>query len=374
MESWNQSKDSMMLSTNVTVDQTDSYLPVLTPIIVLALMLIAVVGNLIALMIVYRSRTLHEPSGILLANLALADLVIGLFVMPSSLLYSLIFSSVDSSVPDPNNLFPVCFCQVIGYITSFSFSMVFWTIGFITFDRSIAIFKPFTYSRLVTSRHVIILLLLLWILLSLFSAIPMLPLEAYSLGHYEYVAYYSLCWLDLINYPQNSTYVLITFFSLLAILLFVVINYLFLLLRARKTYHQIMESTLTRRRHHRLQKSTKTVTIVIGAFLIFSIPSIYISLASTLKRQYVVNPLIFRLLSIWAMYINVAINPFIFGLSHQAFKDGYFRLLGDIHGGYYCHSCKLIRWQHSNRVDPVAIPNNRYSKQSFTMETTATIN
>ncbi|RDD42382.1 Trace amine-associated receptor 5 [Trichoplax sp. H2] len=373
MEFFNQTVESINSSLNFTTSSTEIYLSILTPIVVSLLMIVAVIGNSVALAIIYRSRALHEPPGILLANLAFADLLIGFCVMPSSLIYGL-WPSTISSISNQTNPFQDNLCQGIGYVTSLSFGMVYCTIAYITFDRSIAVFKPFTYSTLVTSRRAIIIISTSWIILALISAIPLFGLQAYALGKYQYVGYFSSCWLDLSNFYENGIYVLGTFFALLAILLYVVINYICLLLRARKAYHQIMDSSIARRRHHRLQKSTKTVTVVIGAFLIFSIPSVYISLATALQHRYVGSPLICRLFSLWAMYTNVAINPFIFGLSHHTFKESYFRLIADIQRGYFCHHCKLIKSHRRVRIHPTMIaPRNKYSKQSFTFETTATL-
>ena len=110
--------------------------------------IIASFGNLFVILAIYRNRTLHTPSYVLLSALALSDLGIGAIAQP---LY-IIFKYVEIR----RNVELYCILGIVWHMTAlFLAGFSFMTITSISIDRYLAVYLSTKYRQVVTVRRTV---------------------------------------------------------------------------------------------------------------------------------------------------------------------------------------------------------------------------
>lgn len=127
------------MSTNSTSNMTSEGLyDVHTGIIVLlaflygSISLIAVLGNGIVILVIIRNRKMQTVTNIFIANLALSDVIIGIFSIPFQFQAALLQRWV----------LPVFMCSLAPFVTVVSVSVSVFTLTVIAIDRYIAVLYP----------------------------------------------------------------------------------------------------------------------------------------------------------------------------------------------------------------------------------------
>lgn len=117
---------------------------------------VAVIGNFVILLTIFRTASLREPSNLLLGCLAVCDMLVGIIVQPSYVSFRL-SENQDHFVP--------CAVRMI-YSTSFfvCYGVSFLTLNAISYERYIALALHLRYKALVTKRRILMLAALIWIL------------------------------------------------------------------------------------------------------------------------------------------------------------------------------------------------------------------
>ena len=117
--------------------------------------LTAILGNLLVLISIWRTPSLHSPSNVLLVGLALSDLGVGLFVQPIFLV------CVIAKIKGLMELF--CSSVVTLYVTGFCLCGVsLLTLTAISLDRYIAVHLHLRYKEIVTVKRVTAVLVSIW--------------------------------------------------------------------------------------------------------------------------------------------------------------------------------------------------------------------
>ncbi|KAK3718257.1 hypothetical protein QZH41_003334 [Actinostola sp. cb2023] len=112
--------------------------------------------NFLIILSIWRTPSLHKPSNILLANLAITDFLVGTIVQPLLILTN--FASLENWVQ------VFCYCWIVGRVFGYWFcSTSLFTLVVISVDRLLAILLKNRYRAVVTVRRVIIALLLWWL-------------------------------------------------------------------------------------------------------------------------------------------------------------------------------------------------------------------
>ena len=130
--------------------------------------ILIIMGNTLVLLATWRDRSLHQPNKYFVACLAVADLLVGVFIGPA-IVYRLSLdkkSSCDISIH---------FCRFMVWIDSWAIAASVLTLTFISFDRYLKISKPLQYrSRMTTSKSfkIIFIIWLISAALATYSATP----------------------------------------------------------------------------------------------------------------------------------------------------------------------------------------------------------
>ncbi|XP_028410559.1 alpha-2B adrenergic receptor-like [Dendronephthya gigantea] len=125
-------------------------------------------GNALVLIVTWRERSLHQPNKYFIVFLAVADLIVGVLVIPFKL-YQL---NLD---PEQKNGMSIHLCRFLVWIDTFALTTSIYTLTFISVDRYLKISKPLQYkSRMTTSRSVKIIFLIVFISTSIatYAATP----------------------------------------------------------------------------------------------------------------------------------------------------------------------------------------------------------
>ncbi|XP_012945994.1 G-protein coupled receptor GRL101 [Aplysia californica] len=142
--------------------------------------LVATFGN--ALVIFWRSREVRgrKVHSILITNLALGDLLMGV--------YLLMIASVDSHYRGVYMLHDLSWrhsalCQFAGFLSTFSSELSVLTLTVITIDRLVCIIFPLRLTRL-SVRDAAVAMTLVWLLVFFISALPLMDI-GYFLNFYS---------------------------------------------------------------------------------------------------------------------------------------------------------------------------------------------
>ena len=130
--------------------------------------ILIITGNTLVLLATWRDRRLHESNKYFVACLAVADLLVGIFIGPT-MVYRL---SLDKkSLRDIS----IHFCRFVAWIDTLAVATSVLTLAFISFDRYLKISKPLQYrSRMTTSKSfkIIFIIWLISTALATYSATP----------------------------------------------------------------------------------------------------------------------------------------------------------------------------------------------------------
>ncbi|XP_057209466.1 trace amine-associated receptor 13c-like [Triplophysa rosa] len=298
--------NSCMKGTHSVVTQTVLYL------ILLSAMIVTILGNSVVIISIAHFRQLQTPTNILVMSLALADLLLGVMVMPLSIVRSvtgcwyygdavcLLHSSFDLFLTSVSILHLVC----------------------IAIDRYQAVCHPLQYPTRVTIPVAWVMVLLSWCMIALYSY-GLLYSKANVEGMDEFLkSRYCVGSCSLyFNELWSALDTLITFFLPCSVMIGL---YVRIFVVAQKHLKEIGDSNLQEhesrlkgsRRSER--KAAKTLGVVVGAFILCWLPFFVNSLIDP-YINFSTPPVLFETF-LWLGYLNSTLNPLIYGLFYPWFR------------------------------------------------------
>ena len=130
--------------------------------------ILIITGNTLVLLATWRDRSLHQPNKYFVACLAVADLLVGIFIGPA-MVYGL---SVDSkSLRDMS----IHSCRFMVWIDTLAIIASVLTLTFISYDRYLKISKPLQYRFRMTTSKSFKIIFIIWLIstaLATYSATP----------------------------------------------------------------------------------------------------------------------------------------------------------------------------------------------------------
>ncbi|CAL7951301.1 unnamed protein product [Xylocopa violacea] len=114
--------------------------------------LLSVVGNSLVLITLARNKRMRTVTNVYLLNLAVSDLLLGVFCMPFTLLGQIL----------KNFVFGITMCKLIPYFQAVSVSVAVWTLVAISLERYFAICRPLKSRRWQTQFHAYKMIAVVW--------------------------------------------------------------------------------------------------------------------------------------------------------------------------------------------------------------------
>ncbi|XP_006200121.1 trace amine-associated receptor 8 [Vicugna pacos] len=276
--------------------------------------LVAVFGNLLVMTSVLHFKQLHSPTNFLIASLACADFLVGVTVMPFSLV-----RSVESCW-----YFGARFCALHSCCdVAFCYSSVFH-LCFISIDRYIAVTDPLVYPTKFTVSVSGICIGLSWVLPIAYSS-AVFYTGVSDDGMEELVS--ALNCIGGCQIVVNQQWVLIDFLLFFIPTLVMIILYSKIFLIAKQQAAKI-ENTGSKaesssesykaRVARRERKAAKILGVTVVAFVIAWLPYTM----DTLIDAYMgfTTPAYIYEICCWGAYYNSAMNPWIYALFYPWFR------------------------------------------------------
>lgn len=332
-------------------------------VMVLALITLATtLSNAFVIATVYRTRKLHTPANYLIASLAVTDLLVSILVMPISTMYTVTGRWTLGQV--------VCDLWLSSDITCCTASILHLCV--IALDRYWAITDAVEYSAKRTPRRAAVMIVLVWV----FSISISLPPFFWRQAKAEEEVSDCVVNTDHILYTVYSTVGAFYFPTLLLIALY---GRIYVEARSRilkqtpnktgkrltraqlitdspgstssvtsinsrapdvasesgspvyvnQVKVRVSDALLEKKKlmAARERKATKTLGIILGAFIVCWLPFFIISLVMPICKQACWFHLAIFDFFTWLGYLNSLINPIIYTMSNEDFKQAFHKLI-----------------------------------------------
>lgn len=246
----------------------------------------ATVENLLILIAIWRTSTLHTPSYVLLFCLVLSDLGVGLVAQPLVVIYSV--AKIRGIIS-----MACAFGVAVALLGTYLCSVSLFSITAVSIDRYLALYLHLRYKQLVTNKRVITLLVCTWLVLALVIV--------------TWLWYPSLSFI--IGVALGLCCIAITTFCFCRV--YIVLRHHHLQIRSQQP-NSLKEVTneepLTSKKY---RQSVMGMFMVYILLLLCYIPYLCISSVILVQGTTTTNRPIFELLRT-ILYANSALNPFIY--------------------------------------------------------------
>ncbi|XP_063089382.1 trace amine-associated receptor 7a-like [Cavia porcellus] len=275
---------------------------------------LAVLGNLLVITSILHFKQLHSPANFLIASLACADFMVGMTVMPFSMV-----RSVESCwyFGDSFCKFHSCFDGIFCYCSIFH-------LCFISIDRYIAVTDPLVYPTRFTASVSGMCIAFSWLLAVVYS-FSVFYTEATEAGLEELVS--ALTCVGGCQVAVNQNWVLIDFLLVFIPTLVMISVYSKIFLIAKQQARKIeslSNKTATSsdsykdRVARRERKAATTLGIAVIAFLISWLPYFIDSIIDAFLG-FITPTYVYEIL-VWITYYNSAMNPLIYAFFYPWFR------------------------------------------------------
>ena len=327
-------------------------------ILLIFITVLIIMGNTLVLLATWRDRSLHQPNKYFIACLAVADLLVGIFIGPMRV-YELNLLQNYESRRDMS----IHFCRFMVWIDTLVVTASVYTLMFISFDRYLKISKPLQYRfRMITSKSLKIIFII-WLISTAFATYAATP-DSGSIGFLASGGklcpdYYSG---TISKRDGYLTFLYISVIFVPAIVILIMYARIFVVAHKRQTMlrnGELGETSTGQNQRSVLRHDLKIVRmllIVVGVFFFCWLPySITIFL-------YTYNRNVFRSLrsgitSGWITYLlsftNSLCNPIIYACLDQTYREA----LKDLFQKIMCRT-------RSNTQQPTAVIELRQLKNN----------
>ncbi|XP_038128423.1 trace amine-associated receptor 1-like [Cyprinodon tularosa] len=279
---------------------TPSAVCVIVQVFLTLLSLVTVCGNLLVIISIFYFKQLHTPTNTLIQSLAVADLLVGVLAFPLTMSFSFTSCFYD------NNMF----CKIKN-----SFDVLLSTCSIlhmccISVDRYYAVCQPLTYRSKISLHVVIIMIVISWGL-SVLTAIGVI------ISRLNTEECLDACFIDIIM--TNIVGPLTSFYLPVVIMLCIYLKIFVVAQRQARSIQTKKNSGATVSKMER--KATKTLAIVLGAFLFCWAPFFLSFTLAPFSNSFVMVSVIES--TSWFALINSTLNPFIYAFFYSWFRSAF---------------------------------------------------
>lgn len=275
---------------------------------------VAIVGNVFVINIVFRKSNLRTTTNIFIANMALSDVVLSVFLMPSTM-YTI--ASHNYGISIFKGVAGIVVCKVFPFLQGLFIAVSILTVLVLAADRFLAIVYPF--QKIICKRKAKLLILIVYVIAILFNA-PVL----YAMNYYEkndrHYCYEN--WEPHFDHVKATrTYTIVLFVFLYACPLLMVIFFYGAVIRELWKGKVKHNNTLAFRENKSVLKMVLTITI---AFAVCWLPThVIMFLSSYPPSKFIfecgIDPVFF--FTGWFMaHLNSSINPIIYFIHAESFR------------------------------------------------------
>nr|XP_043905443.1 trace amine-associated receptor 4-like [Solea senegalensis] len=260
-------------------------------------------GNLLVIISIVYFKQLHTPTNFLMLSLAVADLLVGVLVVPFSII--IVVSSYWR--------FHYVLCQVRGSLDVTLCNSSIWNLCCISVDRYYAVCQPLRYRTRITVRVIGIMILVSWTIATLNAVIFTSQAPDKGLKIKKCITF---------QRKTQSTMVVGVLFAFFIPAIVMSSIYLKILMVAQKQARSIQSMAKSGATVSKTEKkATKTLSIVMGIFLLSWTP-FFLSIGFNPLSNYAI-PVNAILSFKWLGWSNSMLNPFVYAFFYSWFRSAF---------------------------------------------------
>ncbi|XP_059400736.1 trace amine-associated receptor 13c-like [Carassius carassius] len=263
--------------------------------------------NLLVIISISHFKKLHTATNLIILSLAVADMLIGLIVIPIEAI-----KLIETCWYFGDKVCAV-FINTLGLLLSASLC----NLVFIAVDRYVAVCCPLQYPQKITTTKTLMSIILCWLCSLAYNTAIVTNNGYFDTFHKTEVCYGECPYMMSIAWRASDLILSFASPCIVIIMLYLRIFYvaqrqvkiinLFL-----KTGKRIMEDTLKKKSE---SKAALTLGIIVTVHLLCWIPFYIISLSGS-----TVNTAVMSKFLTWTLYINSGLNPIVYALFYPWFK------------------------------------------------------
>ncbi|XP_070706757.1 neuropeptide FF receptor 2-like [Pempheris klunzingeri] len=305
----------------------------------LLIFLVCMLGNGVVCFIVLRSKNMRTVTNLFILNLAISDLLVGIFCMPTTLVDNIITGWPFGSV----------LCKLSGMVQGISVSASVFTLVAIAVDRFRCIVYPFKQKlTIATSKLIIVIIWVLAVSIMCPSGVMLQVTKEQRvrivLGRNNETRPFYWCRENWPNQEMRKIYTTVLFANIyLAPLSLIVIMYARIGYTLSKTTMPSMRGSgivseegignnksSMEGRHTISKKKARVIVMLLVVALLFILSWLPLwtlmmlsDYASLTEHQYRVINIYVYPLAHWLAFFNSSVNPIIYGFFNENFRRGF---------------------------------------------------
>ncbi|XP_017291686.1 trace amine-associated receptor 1-like [Kryptolebias marmoratus] len=281
-----------------TLTRTSSTVCILLYIFLGLLSVMTVCGNVLVIISITYFKQLHTPSNYLIISLAVADLLVGIVVFPMSMSFPLSSCLYYRDI----------FCKIRDSFDVILSSTSILNLCCISVDRYYAVCKPLIYRTKINVHVVGIMILMSW-------GVPVLVAIGFVIAELNQEKCKENCFYDVVL--EKTLAPVFSFYLPMIIMLYIYLRIFLVAQKQARSIQNTTKSVVTVSNMER--KATKTLAIVLGAFLMCWLPFF---LCFSLQLLGGVSVPVYETFN-WLALFNSMLNPFIYAFFYQWFRSAF---------------------------------------------------
>uniref|UniRef100_A0A8C8RSC8 Neuropeptide FF receptor 2 n=1 Tax=Pelusios castaneus TaxID=367368 RepID=A0A8C8RSC8_9SAUR len=292
----------------------------------LLIFLLCMLGNGVVCIIVLRNKHMHTVTNLFILNLAVSDLLVGIFCMPTTLLDNIIAGWPFGSMV----------CKMSGMVQGISVSASVFTLVAVAVDRFRCIVYPFKQKLSISTA--VIIIAVIWVLAIAIMCPSAVMLQVQEEKHFRVIVSYSnqtnpifWCREDWPNQEMRKIYTTVLFTNIyLAPLSLIVIMYARIGITLFNTAVPVGGKQGQEQRHSVSKKKQKVIKMLIIVALLFILSWLPLWTLMMLSDYANLTEVQLQIINIyiypfahWLAFFNSSVNPIIYGFFNENFRRGF---------------------------------------------------
>ncbi|ELW70462.1 neuropeptide FF receptor 2 [Tupaia chinensis] len=328
---WSANDTKHHLYSDINITYVDYYLhqPQVAAVFIISYFLIfflCMVGNTVVCFIVMRNKHMHTVTNLFILNLAISDLLVGIFCMPITLLDNII-----AGWPFGNTM-----CKISGLVQGISVAASVFTLVAIAVDRFRCVVYPFKPK--LTLKTALVIIVIIWVLAITIMSPSAVMLQVQEEKYYrvrlnsqDKTSPVYWCREDWPNQAMRKIYTTVLFASIyLAPLSLIVVMYGRIGISLFKSAAPHARRQNQEQWHMVSKKKQKVIKMLLIVALLFILSWLPLWTLMLLSDYADLSPNELRVVNIyvypfahWLAFCNSSVNPIIYGFFNENFRRGF---------------------------------------------------